>query len=1008
MAFPLYEYIKIEDSHYSQNPTQKLYYVAPNNGGEYQNYVFRFYNREYYRNNNTIGPAEYNVTFSNRTRGSKTSRKVATQTKGGFISFTHYDSLATEYGLLDFNGTEEPQKLIDGAEPRNVEIQGSRNMYGTPYSAKYEDIKDSNTQFFIDQSIVTLNSPDIDFDTQVQRINPDTLKLRIVGAIPLTASVSSHHFSATLKEYLGQLTTTNEKDKYDYGLGEVDINVRYNNYSLLGGSKLVADYLWNDAVITEYGDVSAATLDKAHDYLVYPWQRNGSLNNDTRSKDTASSWLNTKREANLTYSHNTEYLSTPLEYDNISTQMFLTENSEVGNIRLPKKGADMFDINYYANIDKVLYNSDEYYVIFKEGLKVSGKEPAPTPLDPFKIMGPVSMKYKSTSHAIVSLNEIVSWNEEEGKEEKYIPILPYLEESESPKVEIGKYDFAGYEQGASTYWGEHLNFSQEEKINTSGMFMYNNKHRPHNVLLLGELYRDIVNPFGGKSKEALRENTWYVGGDAIELPSNDDSEKKVLLKWTEGDTYYQRYDCLKTYPFTYEDQNQLVEILSFMCETHVNIDGRYDRNRGQLDNTLMSPQNFNLLNDVYTQRDNFFNYKKTGITSSDDLVYPNQLIFTLPKTSGADIDEYTHITMGSPLELAGDKGEIRSLRKYNDQILAFQDDSISQILYNENVQISSTQGVPIEIANSGKVQGYRYISDTTGCSNKWSIVTTPGGIYYIDSKNKNLYLYNGQLSNLSGSLGMNSWLKQSLQGKTEPWNPVDFGNFVSYYDKQNQDVLFINSEECLAYSERLGTFTSFYDYGKAPYFCNFDDKGVWFNRRADSEEDTYFLWEHRAGDYYCNFFDKIYPYSMTLIGNQEPLRDKIFTNLEFRATVDGEGTENSNLPLYTPFLPFDSVEVWNEYQHGIAQLQDRYGNSAMRHHDEDNTASLKRKFRIWRCDVPRDNAPIGSDESLGIKRFNTHPLDRMRNPWVYLKLQKKAKSQMPRTEVHDMVMTYYC
>ena len=53
---------------------------------------------------------------------------------------------------------------------------------------------------------------------------------------------------------------------------------------------------------------------------------------------------------------------------------------------------------------------------------------------------------------------------------------------------------------------------------------------------------------------------------------------------------------MKTYPFTSEDENQLVEIGSFMCESRINIDGRYDRNRGQLSNLNMTPQNFNLIN----------------------------------------------------------------------------------------------------------------------------------------------------------------------------------------------------------------------------------------------------------------------------------------------------------------------------------------------------------------------------------------------------------------------------
>jgi hypothetical protein len=47
-----------------------------------------------------------------------------------------------------------------------------------------------------------------------------------------------------------------------------------------------------------------------------------------------------------------------------------------------------------------------------------------------------------------------------------------------------------------------------------------------------------------------------------------------------------------------------------MCESRVNGDGRYDKNRGEINNLLnFRPTNFNLINPVYTQSDNFFSYK---------------------------------------------------------------------------------------------------------------------------------------------------------------------------------------------------------------------------------------------------------------------------------------------------------------------------------------------------------------------------------------------------------------
>ena len=146
---------------------------------------------------------------------------------------------------------------------------------------------------------------------------------------------------------------------------------------------------------------------------------------------------------------------------------------------------------------------------------------------------------------------------------------------------------------------------------------------------------------------------------------------------------------------------------------------------------------------------------------------------------------------------------------------------------------------------------------------------------------------------------------------------------------------------------------------------------------------------------------------MTLVANQEPQMDKMFTNLEFRACVEGEGVYDEIKDKFTPILPFDTIEVWNEYQHGKLSLSDRDGHDRFTHGNLDGNASLNRKFRMWRCDIPRDNAEVNNAiESLtGIKRFKARPLDRIRNPWAYIKLTKNEVTS--KIEVHDIMATYF-
>lgn len=916
--------------------------------------------------------------------------------EGSVVSFSPFSYIYSED-----NAINDPS----GVSYKNVEIQYSENEYGSIYDSRHDDLH-SNTQFFIDHSIVTLNSPDLEFDPEVQGYGTEGLGLRIVGVIPITSNASFHKIT------IGSPMLESWHNYHDgrqlnsaFGQGEKSINVFHAYGDPYAGNRFISDFIWNDVeVVNNPDEDDKIHTNDLHDYLIYPWQKNGSLNNDFRTVDVASSLLKTKVESNILVAANTLYFGSDsrdaADLRDVYCQLHLTENQFVHNIRL-KYASQQFSnsINYYPNVDKILYNKDGRGSIVRDGTLNSDG----TREEKYLLTGPISMRYKSTTHAAIALNAEYT---EEGNRIAILPsangigALPSYEEGSHSQFwnvdeETGDTEPATPSSFNMTFWGDSIAFSQND-LNLS-LINSDNSISINSFLWLGELYRrnnnEVINSvrFGGKTKEALKANDWFIAGETIPINSGEP------LKWTIGDTYYQRYDCLKTYPFSPEDPNQIIEILSFMCETHVNIDGRYDRNRGQIDNTDMSPQNFNLYNTIYSQLNNYFTYKKYNeITNS----YPNQLAYTKTKISGADVDLWTNTTLASVLELDGDKGKINSLRRLNNQIIAFQDTGIAQILYNENTQLTTEEGVPVELGNSGKVQGKRYLNNTIGCSNKWSIAQTPSGIYFMDSNDKSIYLFSGEFKNVSGELGFNSWSKQNMPSSEYIWTPDRFKNFVSYYDKMNQEVLFINDTTTLAWNEKLTAFTSFYDYQYTPYFVNLDDTGIWirnpYTERATEGFTEYptTLWKHNAGRY-CDFFGEIRPYSTTLVGNPDFQLDKIFTNLEFRACVDGEGYKQED-GRYMPLLPFDTLETWNEYQHGTANLGTRNGHAAqLHHHSAQGNDTLKRKFRIWRCDIPRDNYGQYEGFKVDDDAFNTdfyggqhrgRPLDRMRNPWIYLKL----------------------
>ena len=907
--------------------------------------------------------ADYNVTVT-----------VDTVNKGAWAEFRH----------------DHP---IPSNNDRKAEIQCIYNPPAIPYvsseltSPKVSEwVSENQENFYVDQSILTFHSPDIEFDTDVRNLDGSNLKLRIVGFVPLTSFVGDIDIQTSTPPL-------NYKGRDVIAMGFYKEPIGVENISRFGYRGIMSGAFWMDEIngaLTDNPSLSPTG------FVVYPFHRNGSLNN---TKDATegyrSAMLDKKKLSNLRFSLNSYYFNTSdiwYAYEANSTTktgisgVSIFDSNEQTLIRIPApENSGLNEINYYGNVDKIISyprvgdkkdgypivttshrgSANNLHSIFSADYAVlpSGDQNPHTGIDP------VSMKYKSSPHAVLALNYTSN---------HAVRILPTLFDGD---VGSGGNNWrinnqSGSIDGLKPFWSDsNVTRVSQDVLNVQIPIIKNGSKSGYGPefgwLWLAELYNDNVqNRFGGQTEEAFENNQWVPGGEPVSLIDSDGIIKNIVyIHWTEGDTYYQRYDHLKTYPFTLEDQNAITDIISFMCETRVNLDGRYDRNRGQISNFAMTPTNFNLMNDVYSQTNNFFSHRGVNSKRLNLDNFHNVITWTKTKTAGELVDSWTNVTLASTLDLDGDKGSVRAIRRFNNNLIAFQDKGISQILYNEQTQITSTEGVPIEIANSGKVNGKRYISDKVGCSNKWSICETPNGIYFIDDITKGIFLFNGQLDNISDRLGFHSWINAKSTG-INIWDPVDFNGFVTYYDKVNGDVFFISKDECLAFSEPLGQFSSFYSYEKMPYFTNLEDRGIALN--VEGTGTLYRPWLHNEGDY--NMFFGVYqPFSTTIIANPDMPLDKIFNTLEFRAD-----SWSGNSLLNTTF---DTLTTWNEYQSGTSTLNNVIG----------RPSTLKKKFRIWRANLPRD-------------RSNNR--DRMRNPWLYIKLSMEAQNTN-KTLLHDMVVHYF-
>lgn len=447
-------------------------------------------------------------------------------------------------------------------------------------------------------------------------------------------------------------------------------------------------------------------------------------------------------------------------------------------------------------------------------------------------------------------------------------------------------------------------------------------------------------------------------------------DAKDVLLWTIGDTYYQRFDTLKTYAYSDQDENSIVDITSFMVETRINIDGRTDRNRGQESNLQMSPSNFNLINDIYSQRDNFFTYRILDDDVQNRKKFPNQITWSLTKTAGATIDAWLNITLASVLDLDGTKGKLSALKTFNNNIIAFQDKGISTILFNSRVQIPTSEAVPIQIANSGKVEGQQYFTTDLGCQDKWNIVTSPQGLYFVDYYNKSIYKFNGQIEDLSTANGFRGWCDKNITSNS---------SIVGYYDKRNKEVIFYSdtfekindiNTKWLGFSELTNAFSSFYTYPKAR-LISLQDDNLWLYNQS--------VFGHQTGKY-NNLLGEESPYGLTVVVRNDSNITKIFNSIEFRSDL----YENSDL---RNFETFDTIQIEDEHNGKTSAYLD---------YSPYRPSNLKKRSRTWRAAIPR----VGNGYSRYTNQWAKVGL------WMTHKHNSIAAEHAEKIILHDMAVWY--
>lgn len=822
--------------------------------------------------------------------------------------------------------------------------------------------------FYIDnKEYFTLHSPDVEYNETLQTTNIQDYKLRIIGQVNQTAWDTDIEVDA---------------DSYVDGLGNKGTGIFKtpldNSYHYTGIGAEVKDVNVHPAYWRDLDVYAANIVDSSesklqirwyqYDYLIYPYHRKY-INNyvrdveiqdyDSERSITRSGVINYKRLSVYRVFGNTNLYS---DSNSVETENSVSANFYIDNSYTPiKVRTNSTTINYSGTVDDLAEpctkQESEAFIHKYDGLFTRLVVSPDIPMD-------------ETACGVNQTQKIISnWKGSypirATKYKRYTPensgyygnnaddVKAFLSvDSESPQIRFKS--------------NTHAVLNLKELTDSDKWPV---RQVMHPSLYLAELVKNVSNRYGGNSITALKNNIYYPCGEPVILsPTSLNPDGNINIYGTRGDCYFMAYDCLKTYPYSNDERNGVVEIAAFNCESYINLNGRYDKYNGQMNVTdHLDKTKFGLINIGYTQNKDLFSYHIVDDDINNYNNFPNQITWTKTKVYGEIVDTWTNITLANVANAEGTMGAITALSIYNDNLILFQEHGIARIGYNEKTAISTENGVPLEIASSNKFTGFSYLSKEIGCQNKWTINISKNGLMFIDTSRKELNIVGDSIIALSTKHGFDSFFIKELEADS---------NFTTYYDKISKDIYYLNSRCCLAFNEVSSTFTSFYSYEGITSLAV-------INNHAIASKNGY-IWALREGDDYSNYFGETKPYKMIVCcdGNSYFQTDKVFNTVETRSDIFNPDSIDSTVDEN----PFDTIAAWNSYQKPADFNLD--GSDAL------YEWPASRRYNIWRYVIPRATYDDGEITS-----------DRIRNPFAFIKLERKLPSGN-RAIIHDMVIYY--
>jgi len=495
----------------------------------------------------------------------------------------------------------------------------------------------------------------------------------------------------------------------------------------------------------------------------------------------------------------------------------------------------------------------------------------------------------------------------------------------------------------------------------------------NNALLISEITRDpsytyFGNIYNGNSFEEKKRTTYIEIGNYTGIDIANGSLSSTVD--SPGDTFVQNFKFLKmgrTEQKGGTSTSQIIsEIVEFPVETQINLKNRNDLSLSTWDSEFLPlEQNYHQYNRVYSQAPTLLKSNDVDFTFKRINEFDSRIQSTKLKIPNESIDSWTDILVNETMDLDGKYGPINSIITFKNKMYAFQDESIAAVLVNPRVQVQGNDGLSLELGKGNILYDYDYLTTSSGAVNKWGITKGKRGIYYYDLLNKGVGRVPDSIQLLlSDSKGFHSWFNNNYNyNDLNKDNPLLNKGVVFGSDIYNNDIYMTllqgDKSFTRVFNENVDQFIDLKTYLPAFYI----NKG---NKLFSNIGNN--IYEHNIGEY-NKFLGKYEESFITLVVNPNSNQDTVFNNIFYNSEVYLNDIDQ-------PKKTLTHIQAYNEYQ-----------NSGKIPLEIGRNKNLRRKFREWKANIPRENR------------------NRIRNPWIFLKLSFENTSNY-KLVLHDIIVSY--